>query len=195
MNRLNTLLLLLFIMGCNPNQVNNDIVDVIKIEDVITVNEPQFIDDPYDIDIKIKKVEKNDYTLEISMVLHNGSYFVSPNSKGDFSGIFSVSIKDNDKLKLDSKFIETPLSVEEYDSHPFVGGYINWVKVNTTYKKQLQLISQEDFEVSGFIRFVIEPRCTREQIGFTISQHSGKINVKSFKINNGCPTTPFDNEF
>ena len=190
MNRLRTLFLLLLIMSCTPDHQQADkLVETVKIVDSIIV------DEPYDLKIEIEKMENNDYILETSMVLDNGSAFVSPNSKGDFKGKFSIAIKKNDKLILDDNLIETPLSVEEYNSHPFVGGYANWVKVSTTYRQQLHLISQEDFEVSGFVRFVIEPRCTREQIGFTILHHSGEMKVQSFKINNGCPTTPFDRDF
>ena len=131
--------------------------------------------EPYELKLNMQKLDNDTYELEILMELNNGAHFVSPNSKGNFTGVFTVFIDDNDKIEPISKLLETPPSVEEYDSHPYVNGYVNWVRENTTYKQKIKRISDEDFRVLGHIQFTIEPRCTFENIPFIIKYKNGEL--------------------
>lgn len=133
--------------------------------------------EPYELHLKMDKLENNRYDLVVRVNLSKGCYYVSPHSKGDFSGIFTLTIKDTDKLEKTASLIETPRSVEEYDPHPFVDGYVNWVRQTTTYNQQLKLTGEDNFKVSGMIQFTIEPRCTLEQIPFIISYENGEMKV------------------
>ena len=137
-----------------------------------------FTTESYELKFEINEIENAVYELVLSMDLRNDSYYVSPNSKGDFTGIFTIIINDNEKLKKIAKPIETPLSNEEYDPHPFVNGFVNWVKETTTYKQQIQRKSDEDFEVSGIIQFTIEPKCTLEKVPFFIKYKNGELIVE-----------------
>ena len=49
---------------------------------------------------------------------------------------------------------------------------------STTYKHDLKVSSDQDFEVGGMVRFTIEPRCTFEGIPFMISSKDGKLSVR-----------------
>ncbi len=133
---------------------------------------------PYDIFIDIKKIKSNNYNLVVKMELNNGSIYISPNSVRDFKGKFSLKINESDKFEKTSNLIEKPLSVETYDYHPFVQGNVNWVKNNTTYTQKLKLNSEENFKVSGYIQFTIEPRCTLEKIPFVIIHEKGKMKIE-----------------
>lgn len=69
--------------------------------------------------------------------------------------------------------METPLSKVD-ENH----GFVKWVRQNTHYKQSLKVLSNENFEVYGYIQFTIEPRCTLEKIPFILSYVDGKLSVK-----------------
>lgn len=127
---------------------------------------------PYQINLQIEHLNKNRYNLVVNMLLNDGAYYVSPYAKKDYKGKFTIIIANNDKLKVDSFLIESPISVAKYDSSPF-----DWVKENTTYKQELFVQSKDDFNIDGLIQFTIEPRCTLEKIPFIISQKDGEIKI------------------
>ena len=187
MKKLITFLVVVMSISCatDNSQPNLDIEPPIIVELPAT-------DEPYELQLKIdsqdnSEGENSDYSLIVSMALYNQSHFVSPLSSDRFSGRFSVSIEDNEYLILDSTFVETPRSAEEFDPHPFVDGPVNWVRVNTTYQHQLTILMHNDFEVVGVVSFTIEPRCTFEEVEFIITYRSGEMEIK--KINDpkkGC---------
>lgn len=159
------------------SQQTNQIVAALNIENSISTDEFKAIDEPYNIAIDIETTENNNSYLVISMELNNDSYYVSPNAKRDFKGKFYMDLGSYTNVDFEGKIIETPLSVEEIDLHPFVNGTVNWVRENTTYKQALNLKSKDDFEVYGRIRFTIEPRCTLEEITFGIVRQEGKMKI------------------
>ncbi len=136
---------------------------------------------PYDINLKLDSSENEVYHFIIDMHLNNGAYFVSPNSKREFSGVFKVILNKNDKLEAIGNLEEHPLSVEEDDPHPYVNGKVNWVRQNTTYTQKMKIKTNKDFSVNGVIQFTIEPRCTLEKIPIVIFQQNGKL---KFEIDN-----------
>ncbi len=144
---------------------------------------PLFISDTYDIELSIEKIGNNGYQLVTEIILKNDSYFVSPHSKVAYKGRFSSGLQKNANLEMTNNIIEIPRSVEEIDPHPFVNGPVNWVRENTTYTQPLKLNTNSDFEVSGLIKFTIEPRCSLEKIGYTIRYKSGNMTVQ---ILQGC---------
>lgn len=129
-------------------------------------------DNPYEIELQIESTEDDVYHLLAIVEPDKGSWFASPYSKEFFKGYFNISIEENDQLKMDDAFEEIPRSIEEVLS---IEGKANVVRVKTTYKRKLNVNTQEDFEVTGLIQFVIEPQCTLEKIEFMISNRSGKM--------------------
>lgn len=150
---------------------NNKPSKIKGINDFTTV-----YDKDYTLHFEIKNAKSNPQ-LVISIKLHNNSYFVSPYAKRDFKGKFYMDLGSYKHLNFKDDIIETPRSVEEFDSHTFVNGVVNWVRVNTTYKQSLHIKSQEDFVVFGRVRFTIEPRCTLEEIPFGLSYQNGVITL------------------
>ncbi|WNW02976.1 hypothetical protein RRF68_06145 [Tenacibaculum sp. HL-MS23] len=138
--------------------------------------------EPYKLKLASKKLQNNEYDLSISMELFDNAHFISPNAKREFKGKFKVVFNTTDKFSLLGKLIEKPLSVEEYDEHPFTNGTVNWVRKNTTYRQKIKLNSTKNFQIKGYIQFTIEPRCTLEKISFIIKQVNGKMSVELF----GC---------
>lgn len=141
---------------------------------------------PYEISFELKQSDNAAPRLAVGMVLHQNSFFVSPYSSDHFKGRFNISIEENAHLVLDERFIETPQSVEENDPHPFIQGLINWVRVNTTYEHELVVQSEGDFEVHGMVTFTIEPRCTLEEVPFTIQRKAGQFIIKEGSTITGC---------
>ena len=133
-------------------------------------------EEPYELKLEVKKLKNNTYNLIIKMELEKDAHYVSPNSKGDFSGQFAVFIDSNTYLTSNGKLSESPLAKEIYN--PFGDGKVSFVKDNTTHTQELTVTNKSDFEVSGLIQFVIEPRCTMEKINFTITNRSGNLTIK-----------------
>lgn len=138
--------------------------------------------EPYKLKLASKKLQNNEYDLSISMELFNNAHFISPNAKRKFKGKFKVVFNTTDKFSLLDKLIETPLSVEEYDEHPFTNGTVNWVRKNTSYRQKIKLNSTKNFQVKGYIQFTIEPRCTLEKIPFIIKHENSEMRIELF----GC---------
>ena len=164
------------------NQTNLTFTDTqtVKKEAIYESNEIPTNKEPYVLTLNAMEMENANYAFEIQVELNNGAHFVSPNAKRDFKGKFVVKIDDNDKIEEEGLLIETPLSKEEYDSHPFVDGNVNWVRVNTTYKQLIKRASNEDFQVMGHIQFTIEPRCSLEKVAFIIKYENGEMKFELF---------------
>lgn len=112
------------------------------------------------------------------MNLKKDAYFVSPNAKRDFSGKFTIVVNDP-KIVTKGTITETPLSKEELDKGE---GLVNFVRGNTHYKQTLKILSNENFEVMGYVQFTIEPRCTMEKVPFILSYVDGKLILRA----DGC---------
>ena len=183
MKKIITLLLLILNMSCSMgNQESNETYEVPRLSEEYKSKvdeQPQEFNEPYEIKFQIDKVDGEEYALVVGMELEEGNKFISPHTRTKFKGLFNISLEKNNHLEMDNTFIETPRSVEELDMHPFSTGLVNWVRVNTTYQHKVKVLSKDDFDVVGMIKFVIEPRCTLEEIEFTISQRSGKLEIKN----------------
>lgn len=139
------------------------------------------MDHPYDIVFNVKKTSDGQHQLVTSMKLHGGSFYVSPHSTTDFKGKFKIELATNDDLSIGDKFVETPRSVEVVDPHQFVNGPVNWVQEDTKYVYPLRVNSKEDFTIGGKIIFVIEPKCTLEQVPIMFKYRSGVLTVEKWK--------------
>ena len=188
MNRILIGIILIVSMSCNSekSQTQNEIARNATIvsrplASNRVINGPLTDSEPYSIDFHTDELLPNVYEFIINMKLNNGSYYVSPNAKRDFKGKFTIQLDDTNKLKPIAELVETPLSVEEYDPHPFVNGTVNWVRVNTKYTQQLQVTTKENFQLKGMIQFTIEPRCTLEQIPIIFKYYNGKMRVELFQ--------------
>ena len=184
---------LLFVFSCNTSdnskllalntttETNAPTEKVFYTYEDMVIAKPMGCMSPYTLDYKITKKTANTFELEIDMDLNGNAHFVSPNSKIAYKGRFTLDINVDENIELVGDLIETPLSKEEIDNHPFVRGPINWVRVDTNYKQQLKLNTDEDFFVIGFIQFTIEPRCTLERIPIKIEYKNGKMMVERFE--------------
>lgn len=184
-NYILSILLLVFTYACTSKvKPRTKIIAQVQNNSFITEKPAWVLDEtsPYDIEIILNEKGKNMANLIVKMKLNNGAFFVSPNAKRDFKGKFKIEIEKTDFLTENSKIIESPLSKEINDPHPFVNGKVNWVRKNTTYTQELIKNSNKDFIIKGFVQFTIEPRCTLEKIPFTIYNKDGKM----YLIPNGC---------
>lgn len=129
----------------------------------------------YTLHVNMIPASNGVYTLQLRMELYNGAHFISPNAVRDFKGKFTINIEDSEQLETRSKILETPLSIEELDPHPFVDGTVNWVRTNTTYTQDFKATTTDYFYVEGFATFTIEPACTLEKIRFFIKNNQGEL--------------------
>lgn len=166
----------------NCTDVNSqEIASNATVQDSVYVGPTHFSDDVvrddalYTSIIRVDKRQNNEYVLSVQMNLKKDAYFVSPNAKRDFSGKFTLVLPDSNKIATNGAITETPLSKEELDRGE---GLVNWVRKNTHYRQTLKVLSDENFEVNGYLQFTIEPRCTLEKIPFVLSYKNGKLNVK-----------------
>lgn len=185
MNRLIAIFLVALFFSCNSEKqqglkemaVAKKIIPTIPIDAEVNTYST-WSSEPYELKLEMKELENGLYDLEISMYLREGAHYVSPNAKRPFKGKFTVELEETDKLELIKELTETPPSVEEFDPHPFVDGYVNWVRVNTYYNQQLRVLDEKSFTIPGHIQFTIEPRCTLEKIPFFIKYDGTDLRVE-----------------
>ena len=163
-----------------PTETNIPVLNI-SMYDIPLTDKEAAINHPYEIAFKVEKTGDNGYTMITTMKLFGGSFYVSPHSKRDFKGKFTIEIADNKNLKLGDDFIETPRSKEVIDPHAFVSGPVNWVKEDTRYEYPLTILSKEDFEIGGKIFFTIEPKCTLEEIPLMFKYKSGVLTIEKWK--------------
>ncbi|MDR6969240.1 hypothetical protein J2X31_003267 [Flavobacterium arsenatis] len=174
------LVLLSFNYNCT-NVNSQEFAENTIMQDSIYVEPTHFSDDLvrddalYTTLIRVDQRQNNEYVLSVQMNLKKDAYFISPNAKRDFSGKFTIVLLDSDKIATNGAITETPLSKEELDKGE---GLVNFVRKNTHYKQTLKVISDEDFEINGYLQFTIEPRCTLEKIPFILSYKNGKLSLK-----------------
>ncbi len=176
-NKLLTILIILLSSTCYTPSKSEINVAFYKIESLEIIKGFTVKDKDYTLHFDIEKSKNQEHILVIAIELNNGAHFISPHAKRDFSGKFYMDLGSYTHLGFEGDIIESPRSSEEFDPHPFTGGLVNWVRINTTYKQALLLKSQDDFEVFGRLRFTIEPRCTLEEIPFGISYQNGVLKV------------------
>lgn len=190
-HKLALLLLSISVIGCSqleaqlkPDcQKENEPAAPIAISpyyDAVNYDQGQLLDEPYKLGFRVAEVEDRKFSLILTMDLVEGAFFVSPNCERDFLGKFRIEMDQNDKLVFDSKITETPLSKAVVDLHPFINGEVNWVTEDTKYEYSLLLSTKEDFKVSGFVVFTIEPKCTLEEIPFDLVYADGKLTVQHY---------------
>jgi len=130
----------------------------------------------FDISLQIEEVENDNYFLSAALTLDSGAYVISPFSQDTSYGHFDMSIEDSDNLIPDGGLIESPRSVAEYD--PILEMPVNFVRKNTVYKQKLSLDTDDDFEVSGMVFLLIEPKCAPYEVKFKIAYHEGEMRVQ-----------------
>ena len=184
-----TLVLYLITLSCSQKDATSNEIAINNLEkedstttpfllltnEVLTIN-----DELYKLQIYVE-TRDNIHQLVFNMQLFKNSYFVSPNAKRDFKGKFYYDFGSYENVEYTGKVIETPLSKEIYDSHPFTNGLVNWVRVNTSYKQPFYVKVEKEFKVFGTVRFTIEPRCSLEEIPFTLIYKNGKFSVTASK--------------
>ena len=179
---------LLFLLSCKMDFpkteaiVENNSSQITKSEpSKQVVYGPNLPANPYELKLDVHKLSDGIYNLEIKMFLFNDAYYASPNEKRDLKGKFTFVLNNNTSFRLTDNLIETPLSPEirAYDSTDYVP---NWVRENTSYKQKIEITTEKEFEVRGYIQFTIEPRCTLEKIPVFIKYEKGNL---KFEID-GC---------
>ena len=173
---------LLFLISCKIDYpkteatIESDISQVTKSEPSNQlVYGPKLPANPYELKLDTHKLSNGIYDLEIKMFLFNDAFYASPNEKRNLKGKFTFVINDNDFFTLKDNLIETPLSNEKQVNYSLENGMPNWVRKNTAYKQKLEITTEEDFEIRGYIQFTIETRCTLEKIPVFINCKNGVL--------------------
>jgi len=143
------------------------------------IQESKEVEETFDIKIEIEKTDDKKYELSTTIELKDGNYIISPYSEDDIYLHYSITIPKNNNLIVDEKLIEIPASIPEID--PILNIPVRFVKETTTYKQEIEVTTEKDFEVSGLIEFLVEPSCIPYDVEFLISHQSGIMEVKKTK--------------
>jgi hypothetical protein len=135
---------------------------------------------PYDVEFNVEKTDEG-HKLITQMKLYGGSFYVSPRTETGFKGKFRIEVAPNDDLIIGIEFLETPQSETVIDKHPFVNGPVNWVTKDTEYNHPLILNTKEDFMIGGKLIFVIEPKCTLEEVPIMFKYKDGVLTVEPWE--------------
>ncbi len=134
--------------------------------------------DPYRIDLQLTTTSQKHYQIQVAVDIDEGTWFASPYSAHRYKGYFRVDLPENEFVQLTGSFEETPPSTVHYDKWDNQMGHI--VTVDTKYTYDIATNSKEDFKILGVVRFVIEPKCTLEEVPFSISRESGKMSIQRY---------------
>lgn len=137
--------------------------------------------EPYELGVAIEQIQGNEYLLTFTMNLESGSYYVSPISPGDFSGIFALSFDEHSEIDIVGKMTEDPQSNDTIDV--WAGGPVNLVQESTVHTQKVIIQSTKDFKIRGKLQFTIEPRCTLEENWFTIYEKNGIVGIEKTEQN------------
>ena len=152
---------------------NNKAVDSVYVGHTYFSDDLVREDSLYTAMIRVDKQSDKEHVLSIQMNLKRNGYFVSPTESGAFTGKFTIVLTEPQHLQTNGAISESPLS--KVDEHK---GFVKLVRQNTHYKQSLKVLSNENFEVYGFIQFTIEPRCSLEKIPFVLSYVDGKLRLR-----------------
>jgi len=173
MNKLTTIAFVLLSITIGTSQQSVKPYANIATVQPETYTEFTINDSEYTLHFELEETKDKEHFLIISVELHNNSEFISPYEDKEFKGKFFLNLGTTNNLDFKENIIETPQAVDSYDK--FGPQNVKWVKVNTIYRQKLNIKTQEDFKVFGRLQFTIEPRCTLEQIPFSISYKDGKM--------------------
>lgn len=171
MNKLIVSILLLSLFGCTErNPPTTQSPKIVQVEEVALV------DSSFDILFHTEKIDQERFRLATTIELSDSSYVISPYSQDDVYGHINISLRDHRNLIVGESLQEIPNSVEEYD--PILEEPVRFVRETTTYQQALQIVKNEDFDLSGLVSFVLEPSCVPYEVKFLLSYHSGEMIIK-----------------
>ena len=159
---------------CQPRVLKTSMYESPLIDREVAINHP------YDVNFKVEQGTDGLFHLVREIKLYGGSFYVSPQSGSDFKGRFRIEVAPNDNLEIASDFSESPQSETVIDPHQFVHGPVNWVIEDTRYEHPLKLNTKEDFEIGGKLIFVIEPKCTLEEVPVLFKYNNGVLTVEKW---------------
>lgn len=172
MNKLIISILLLPLFGCGENTQ----FSTTQPQKVVQVEEVALIDSSFDILFQTEKIGQGRFRLATTIELSDSSYVISPYSQDNVYGHINISLRDHRNLIVGESLQEIPNSVEEYD--PILEEPVRFVRENTTYQQALQIVKDEDFDISGSVWFVLEPSCVPYEVEFIISYHAGEMTIE-----------------
>ena len=174
MSQLLTFLFVITIISCNSTYPSST-----SKNSKIKIRASKIVEKPFDISLKLDQTKSDSITLVIELKLKNGSFIISPFSKDSIYGNLNISFTESSQLLPSNSILEIPKSIKEFD--PIIDEQVNFVRENTTYKKDLRILTKNDFEVTGLIDFVLEPICIPYDVKFVISQKTGKVEIKKMR--------------
>ncbi|MFK8046177.1 MAG: hypothetical protein AB8B72_11825 [Crocinitomicaceae bacterium] len=173
-----TLILSFFLLSCASEVAvkNTEVAkDTATIKPTAIITDSK-MDDSVQVDLSIKLLNENMAELKIDMSLFGDTWIVSPLEKNYPYGEMRLELQENNFLTVTDSISEKPMS-----------SFISDENVEEPYKvitKQSELIqkiklkSKQNFEVSGYIFFILEPVCRPYEIYFTISHIKENIDVR-----------------
>ena len=180
MNKLSAILLILLSISWTTHNYETSTIDETtgteenKPRNMIMVN-----DVPYNLEIELVTSENNKHDLVISIELNSGAHFNPSHATLDSKGKFYMNLGNYKNLNFESNIMESPQSVQELYPSTFVDESVNWDYENKVYKQSLSLLSKNDFEVIGMLRFAVASRSSLEEIPFILSYKDGILKITS----------------
>lgn len=174
MNRIFSIALLSLCMACTEATTEHTTSGT---EHLAANSKEKIAQESFDVGLLLRQKNADNYQLEVSLELKEDAYVISPYSNDDTYSGFLLSLEDSKLLQREGKLIEKPEAVEEYDE--VLKEPVRFIRENTVFTQKLKLLSEEDFDASGQISFVLEPSCIPFDMDFTIQSRSGQVKLLS----------------
>ncbi len=134
----------------------------------------------FQIDLKIVPLSEGVFQLVSTLDLLEGAYIISPFSMDNFYLPYTSSIQENRFIKAASALMEFPSSEIEQD--PYIEKEVRFIRTKTVFTQAFEIVHQVDFEVDGWIEFLVEPDCIPYDVTFTIKMKSGELSIENEKL-------------
>ncbi len=174
--RMYWIVLTLLTLSCTHSTKENEKVvhEITQAVDTTTPIQPGF-----DLQLDLLQESQDTYSLSAFLTLDSGSYVISPLSDDDFYLSFDIAIPLSTYMTVDKGINENPSTIAEFDS--IIEKNVRFVRQNTTFSRNLSLVSTEDFELPGQIQFLLEPQCIPYDVDFSLVHEGGVLRIENLK--------------
>lgn len=137
--------------------------------------------EPFNLNLNIKQLRNNTYSLKADLKLRDEAYIYSPFSPDTIYLHYEHNIEKNKFIHWHNNLTERPKAVKMFDS--IIQQDILIMNSNCSYIQDFSTITNDDFVYNGIIRFLVEPSCVPYEIQYQIINKNNKLSIK--KISTG----------
>lgn len=181
-----------FITSCSESediQLEDEASEELTIDPYSDRYGEEIIGLPFEMELVINTENPDRIVMDVDLNILFESFILSYNSGDEFMGRFLITLEDNEFVSLSGAPIESPEPVEEI-YHWADNEKVQKLKGKVDVEQEIILLSKDDFEVTGFVSFTVEPNCNFYETHFIISNKAGVLAVEKLDTRKNPQAAP-----